>query len=166
MKKKKFILYLLLFLLGGLLGGQIPGFVDQYTKRVDAHLIEARINFSGFLAIAQQLHGGSVEALIEHHRKSTDLTFNKEADVIEGIYNRVKLLEKQSAALTGNIFQNSFYVLTNADKNLFTETYKNFSPQILFNKETIIFACLAGALFCFVFKIITMLKFLTTKRKL
>lgn len=157
MKKFRYIIYLFIFCLGGLLGSQGPAFVDQYSKRVDAHLIEARLNFSGFLIIAEQLHGGSVEALIEHHRKSTDLTFHKEADVIEGIYKRVKLLEYEAAAMASNMFYRSFYVLIRADRSLFYETYNSFSAQITFNLETIAFALIVGLVFCIIFKLFSLL---------
>lgn len=37
-------LRLLLFTLGLLLGVQVPGFIDDYAKRVDAHRLEAAQN--------------------------------------------------------------------------------------------------------------------------
>ena len=41
-------LRLVVFALGLLVGVQVPGFVDQYAKRVSAHYIEASKNFAGF----------------------------------------------------------------------------------------------------------------------
>lgn len=155
--KKWFLIYLLLFFLGAGLGSQGPGFLGQYAKRVDAHLIEARLNFSGFLIIAQQLHGGSVEALIEHHRKSSDETFKREADVIEGIYKRVTMLEAENNALAGNVFQDAMHVMLKAEKALVEETIKSFTPQLTFNTATISFAVCAGLMLCLIIKLISFL---------
>jgi len=55
-------LRLIVFAIGLLVGVQVPGFVDQYVKRVSAHQIEAAKNFSGFQDTANRNFGGDVEA--------------------------------------------------------------------------------------------------------
>lgn len=164
MKKKWIFIYLLPFLLGAGLGSQGPAFLDQYAKRVDAHLIEARLNFNGFVLIAEQLHGGSVEALIEHHRKSADETFKREADVIEGIYKRVKLLENENKSLAGNIYKDALHVVLKADRVLVQETMRQFSAQLNLNIESILFALFAGLIFCLVTKLLSLLSNALLKR--
>ena len=57
-------LRLVLFALGLLIGVQAPGFVDQYSKRVSAHYIEAKKNFAGFQHTADAYFGGSMAALV------------------------------------------------------------------------------------------------------
>ncbi|MBD3649377.1 MAG: DUF2937 family protein, partial [Pseudomonadales bacterium] len=41
-----------------LTGLQVPSFVDQYEKRVDAHLLEVTENLRGFQEIADEYYGG------------------------------------------------------------------------------------------------------------
>jgi hypothetical protein len=41
-------LRLVLFTLGLLVGVQVPGFINDYAKRVEAHLIEAQTGLAGF----------------------------------------------------------------------------------------------------------------------
>lgn len=43
-------LRLVLFAAGLLIGVQVPGFINDYAKRVEAHLIEAQTGLSGFRA--------------------------------------------------------------------------------------------------------------------
>ena len=41
-------LRLVLFTLGLLIGVQVPGFINDYANRVEAHLIEAQTGLAGF----------------------------------------------------------------------------------------------------------------------
>ncbi|MBW2674963.1 MAG: DUF2937 family protein, partial [Deltaproteobacteria bacterium] len=45
-----------------LFGIQIPNFVDQYEKRLDAHFIEVENNLRGYQEIADRYYDGSVAA--------------------------------------------------------------------------------------------------------
>ena len=55
-------LRLVLFAAGLLIGVQVPGFINDYAKRVEAHLIEAQAGLSGFpehrQSILQGRHAG------------------------------------------------------------------------------------------------------------
>ena len=51
-------LRLVLFAVGLLVGVQVPGFISDYAKRVEAHLIEAQTGLRGFDATAQQFFNG------------------------------------------------------------------------------------------------------------
>ena len=48
-----------------LIGLQIPNFVDQYQKRIDARLREVTINLQPFQEIANKYFGGDIGKLIE-----------------------------------------------------------------------------------------------------
>jgi len=58
---------LLLFAAALLLGIQIPSFIDQYEKRVDAHFQEVSINISGFQNTADLMFGGDLQQLIAYY---------------------------------------------------------------------------------------------------
>ena len=49
---------------GLLLGIQVPNFVDQYSRRIDAHYQEVSENISGFQSTADLLFSGDLEELI------------------------------------------------------------------------------------------------------
>ena len=50
-----------------LLGIQIPSFVDQYEKRLDAHFLEVTNNLRGYQEIAEKFFNGSITELIKKH---------------------------------------------------------------------------------------------------
>ena len=58
-----------------LIGLQIPNFVDQYQKRVDAHLREVSVNLQPFQDIATKYFDGDMNKLIELHRNSGEKAF-------------------------------------------------------------------------------------------
>ena len=65
MKTIHHMILIMLFGTGLLFGLQIPNFVDQYQKRIDAHYLEANESFKGFQDIANRFHNGNIEALIK-----------------------------------------------------------------------------------------------------
>ena len=121
------------------LGGvQVPGFVDQYVKRVDARLSEARQNFQPFVDLATRRHEGSVDALIEHHQNSLDPSFNDEAAIIRGLRDRVQYLERHAQALRAPLHKQLSYLATHADGTLIDETRSQYSYVIQLNKTSLL----------------------------
>ena len=72
-------LRLVLFAAGLLIGVQVPGFISDYAKRVEAHLIEAQTSLSGFQGTANQFFKGDMQALVAHYRASEDPIFRSDA---------------------------------------------------------------------------------------
>src|SRR5450830_1623024 len=68
-------LRLVLFAIGLLVGVQVPGFINDYAKRVEAHLIEAQTGLRGFESTAQQFFNGDLQALVAHYRAATTRYF-------------------------------------------------------------------------------------------
>jgi hypothetical protein len=71
-----------------LLGLQVPNFVDQYQKRVDAHLREVTVNLQPFQAIADIYLAGYIDKLIALHRGSVDKPFQEEGSALELMVQR------------------------------------------------------------------------------
>jgi len=126
-----------------MLGVQVPNFVDQYVKRVDAHLKEAQTGFEEFLKIARHSHKGSVEDLIKKHENSTDPTFRAEAGPIKKNYLRLRLLENEMKSLQGSFWSQSLHIILHANQELFSDTYNNFSANLPLNS----YAAICGLLF-------------------
>ena len=57
-------LRLALFACGLLLGVQVPGFVDDYGKRVEAHRLESQQSLKGFQDTARRFFKGDLDALV------------------------------------------------------------------------------------------------------
>ena len=135
---------LMIFAAGLLIGVQLPGFVDQYAKRVDAHYQEAKHNFSGFQQTADRHFGGDVEAMIQHHLNSGDVVFQEDGDSIRKIWLRVQLLGKELQAVQQPFLQRSFHVLFAANEELMAETRLNYTYVVPLNQEAVIAGVLLG----------------------
>lgn len=137
--------FLLLIASGALLLGiQVPGFIDQYEKRVDAHLSEVSANLKPFQDIADRLHGGSIEALIEKHEQSTDKTFHAEGAAIRSMHDRFLRFQNEKIQLQASLPNQLVWIATRADRELLLETRRNYSFGILLDRTALIvgFSCM------------------------
>ena len=139
-------LRLVLFALGLLAGIQAPGFVDQYSKRVSAHYIEATKSFAGFQRTANLYFGGSVEALIAHHESSPDAVFKDEAKSVAAIYVRLKELTLELNAMSRSLISRIFHVAFKPDKEILDETITAYSYTVPLNQEAILCGLIAALL--------------------
>jgi hypothetical protein len=130
-------LRLIAFAFGLLIGVQVPGFVDQYVKRVSAHQIEVSRNFVGFQETANQYFGGNVEALIAHHAASEDAPFRDEARTIQAMYQRLKDFNAELAALQGPLLKQIFHVALRPNREIFSETRVAYSYTVPLNLPAI-----------------------------
>ena len=121
---------LVTFAFGLLIGVQVPGFVDQYGKRVSAHYIEAQRSFGGFRATADRYFNGSVAALIAHHLESGDRVFIDEAKTIRSLQDRLAALAAESAALSGPLIKQIVHVAIAADREILSETTAAYSYTV------------------------------------
>ena len=121
-----------------LVGIQIPNFVDQYGKRLDAHYIEVQTNLKPFQAIADQFHSGSLEALISKHRQSDDLTFRAEGDAIEKMVRRLQHLAQEKREMQAPLPQQVAFIVSRADPDLVEETRKSYSFGLLLDQTAVL----------------------------
>jgi hypothetical protein len=139
-------LRLVVFAFGLLVGVQVPGFVDQYAKRVSAHQLEAVKSFGGFRETADRYFGGNVDALIAHHAASEDPAFKNEAKVIRGIYDRLAMLTAELAALRGPLIQQIMHVLFRANSEILSETRSEYTYTVPLNPPAVVCGVTTGAL--------------------
>ena len=130
-------LRLVLFALGLLVGVQVPGLINDYSQRVQAHLIEARNSLLGFNATAQKFFSGDLQALVEHYRSSDDPVFRSDADSIASLLTRSQALEHEWRALQGPWYARDWHVLVGADPQIREETLQGYKYQVLLAPEAI-----------------------------
>lgn len=129
---------LIFFALGLLIGIQVPSLVDQYTKRVDAHLVEARQNLSGFQQTADRYFSGSIENLISHYRVSDDPVFRGDADSIQSIFDRKTLLAKEMQQLNRHPIIAVYHAVFSHQPIIMQETLGQFSYAVLLNPQALL----------------------------
>jgi hypothetical protein len=148
--------YLLILIACGslLLGIQVPNFIDQYQKRVDAHLQEVRTDLKGYQDIADREFGGSLEALIRKHKESEDRTFHDEAAPMESMYLRSVHFESQRDALLTSLPQQAWFLLAHGDHELLGETWNSYSFAVPLNSLALLSGCGLAAALLFVVEIL------------
>ncbi|MNB54799.1 hypothetical protein D3C87_1094680 [compost metagenome] len=136
---------LVLFAAGLLIGVQVPGFINDYAKRVEAHLIEAQTGLRGFQGTAEQFFKGDMQALVAHYRASEDPVFRSDADSLSTLLSRQIALDKQFQAMQGPWYIRFLQVVLAADPDIRKETWNGYSYQILLTPEAMIWG-MSGAL--------------------
>jgi len=138
-------LRLIVFAVGLLVGVQLPGFVDQYVKRVGAHQSEAARDFSGFQQTADKFFGGDVPALIAHHAANPDAAFKDEAADIRTLYERLTALTAELAALRGPFPSQLFHMLFRGNPEILAETRAAYSYTVPLNPSAVVCGVALGA---------------------
>lgn len=119
------------------MGLQIPGFMDQYRNRVDAHFQEVRINLSGFQQTADRYFSGSIQALIAHYRRSSDSVFRQDAGSLQNLYTRYELLSAQQQAMSGPWYRAGFHLLFYHNDDLLAETFARYSYTVPLSPQAV-----------------------------
>ena len=143
-------LRLVLFAAGLLIGVQVPGFVSDYGKRVEAHLIEAQTGLQGFQRTAEQFFKGDLQALVAHYRASDDPVFRSDADSLSTLLTRQQALDKQFQAMQGPWYMRALQVAYAADPAIRQETFDAYTYQILLSPTAIGWAMAGALLFSFI----------------
>jgi len=121
-----------------LFGIQVPNFVDQYEKRVDAHFVEVTHNLQHYQEIAARHYNGSLYSLIAFHKNSAVKTFQEEGAAIENMHKRKKRFEADKLALTGGFLWKAFHLAMDGDRELLGETATHYSYAVPLNQDAIV----------------------------
>ncbi|MDD2159370.1 DUF2937 family protein [Pseudomonas sp. MIL19] len=130
-------LRLALFALGLLVGVQVPGFIDDYSKRVDAHRIEAEQGLKGFRQTAERFFKGDLVALVGHYQASADPVMRSDAQSLGTLVERSAFLEREAKAMQGAWYAQVWHLTTAADHELMKETLDAYRYQVLLAPEAI-----------------------------
>jgi hypothetical protein len=121
-----------------LIGIQIPNVADQYQKRIDAHLREVTIDFQPFQDIANKYFSGSIDQLIELHRKSEVKPFQDEANAIENMFQRKHRFEAELSALQTSLAKKLLHIALDGDREMMDETLAQYSYAVPLNKDALV----------------------------
>lgn len=130
-------LRLALFALGLLIGVQVPGFIDDYSKRVEAHRIESEQGLKGFRETAQRFFKGDLVALVGHYQASADPVMRSDAQSLGTLVERSAFLEREAKAMQGPWYAQVWHLATAADHELINETLAAYRYQVLLAPEAI-----------------------------
>ena len=157
MNRLQHYLSMIIFTASFALGVQIPNFVDQYGKRVDAHLIEASNMFAGYQALADVQQGGDVNALILKHETSDDLTFRAEAMLIRNLRSNIGQYRAEIIALNQSLWQGISHIVLNGSPSLRQETIENYSVNLPLNLDALTYGFVVAILLCVIWEFLLMI---------
>lgn len=122
-----------------LIGVQVPNFVDQYEKRLDAHLREVTVNIRPFQEIADKYLGGDLAKLIQLNRSSEAKPLQEEGAAIESMMMRKLRFEAATAALQTNLPMKALHILLYGDQEILDEARQQYSYTVPINPEALMF---------------------------
>lgn len=135
-------LRLALFAIGLLTGVQVPAFVDQYEKRIDAQLSEARLGMQGFQDTADQFFDGDLQKLLAHYQTSDDAVFKTDASNLAFLFSRVDLLQEHAQALRQAGWFKPFFLFWQRDAATLQATTEQFSYMVPLTPEALLWGLL------------------------
>lgn len=130
-----------------LLGGiQVPNLVDQYEKRVDAHLREAILAFKPYQALADKYFGGNIGKLLELHRANQAQPIREEGDVIENLIKRKQHLEQAYADMQASLPVKIYRIILRGDRDLMQETLEQYTYAVPLNQDALVAGAASAAI--------------------
>jgi len=140
------IIFITVFVGGFFAGGLFPSFSTQYHLRLQAQYDQVTIDLAPFEDIASQYHGGSLDALVQHHLDSTDPTFHAEGEAIQLMVNSQAQLAESKAAAEAPYADQILYFYRHADNHIAQATLDSFTPVLVTTENAITFALTIGTI--------------------
>jgi len=146
MRKILEYLRLVLFVGGVLIGIQIPSFVDQYGKRLDAHWQESEISLKEFKRDAEKYFSGDLQQLINQYQNNADPIVNDGGRNIAKLHERNQLLSDARARFSHNQLSPYLQTLFEPLDDIREETWADYSFTVVLNTFAIIGGLATGVL--------------------
>ena len=124
-----------------LAGIQVPNLVDQYEKRIDAHLREVIADLHPYQVVADKYTNGSLQQLIALHRQSAQKPFQEEGNAIDNMVKRKQRFEADLAAMQASLPVQIYHIALHGDRELILETLQQYTYSVPLTQD----ALLAGA---------------------
>jgi hypothetical protein len=137
-----------------LASGCVPSFIAQYRQRVGGRLDQVVRDLKPFQDIAQRDFGGSLNALIEHHRASADTVFPREGIAIQQMVDAAARLRDAVRALDTDLYGQIAWLLRHADLDLVGATWSAWQPSFDLSYEGLTFAVCAGLVLWLAFQLL------------
>ena len=138
MRKILDYLRLLLFTAGVLIGVQVPGFIDQYGKSLEAHLLESTLSLKEFQQDAQRYFDGSLDKLIAHYKNNPDPVIHDGGTSIAAIYSRNLVLTQAWSIFSTSTYSAYTHVILEPLNDIKSEVWSNYTYSIVLNGSAII----------------------------
>ncbi|MBQ0720499.1 MAG: DUF2937 family protein [Gammaproteobacteria bacterium] len=163
MRKILDYLRLILFTSGVLIGVQVPGFIDQYGKSLEAHLVESTLSLGEFQEDAQRYFDGSLDKLITHYQNNPDPVIQDGGASIAAIYKRNLKLTQAWAAFSKDTYSAYTHVFLKPIIAIKNEVWNNYTYSIVLNQSAIISGLSCGFILSLLIELSCLLLARTTR---
>ena len=148
MSRVQHYISLIVFTTGFVLGVQIPNFIDQYSKRVDAHLIKA---------LADDQLGGDINALILKHETTRDVTLRAEATLIRGLQSNIESYQEEAITWAKGIWPSLIHIALKGSAALRQETINQDLAILPLNLDAMSYGFIIAILFSILWELVSLL---------
>lgn len=131
--------------------GCVPSFIAQYRQRAGGRLDQVLADLAPFQQIADREHGGSLNALIQHHLQSSDATFHGEGAAVQNMVDSADRLRALLQGLNTDLYHQVLYLLQHGDAGLARATWGLFEPGFSLTAQAVVFALTLGVLLWLLF---------------
>ena len=138
MRKILDYLRLLLFTAGVLIGVQVPSFIDQYGKSLEAHLLESSLSLKEFQQDAQRYFGGNLDKLIAHYQNNPDPVIQDGGASIAAIYSRNQSLTQAWSTFSSSTYNAYTHVILKPLDDIKSEVWSRYTYNIVLNRSAIV----------------------------
>ncbi|OUL59821.1 DUF2937 family protein [Pseudoalteromonas ulvae] len=148
-------LRLSLFMLGVLVGVQVPGFVDQYGKNLEARLLESSQALNQFQADADKFFDGDISKLIAYYQDKNDAVFNAGANSITAIASRQAMLKQAWQDFNQSTLMQFQHVALAPINDIRSQVWQSYEYLIVLNPLAIGFGLVAGLLMAIIIDLVS-----------
>jgi hypothetical protein len=148
MSRVQHYISLIVFTTGFVLGVQIPNFIDQYSKPVDAHLIKA---------LADDQLGGDINSLILKHETTRDVTLRDEATLIRGLQSNIESYQEEAITLAKGIWSSLIHIALKGSAALRQETINQDLAILPLNLDAMSYGFIIAILFSILWELVSLL---------
>lgn len=135
-----------LFTAGTLVGVQLPVFVDQYGKSLEAHYRESRLSLAAFQDEADRYFEGDIQRLIRHYKNSGDAVFIEGGGSIDSIFQRSRALQQALEEFRRSDWSAYRQAIINPLGDIREEVVEGFSYAVILRPAAIGWGMICGLL--------------------
>ena len=139
-------LKLAVFVVGILVGVQVPGFVDQYGKNLEARVIESEMSISGFQDDADKYFAGDITQLIQHYSKKVDPVIVAGGENIEVLVLRNQALKKAQEVFNQSMYSAYIHVFIGPVEEIRHHAWSSYTYGVVLNGSAISIGIAVGLL--------------------
>lgn len=149
-----------------LIGIQLPTFVDEYGKNLEARYAESQNALSKFRDTANQYFDGNFEKLIQHYEQKKDPVVVEGGNSIRSIFERNQRLESAIKDFKRSMLSPYYQVVFNPILDVRKQAWENYSFTVALNQNNIIFGFIFALFLLLILELLfVVLKFQLTFKK-